>query len=219
MCKSRKCIDIHDLCDGVDQCGDSSDENSIKCSRPTKIRLRDGPNPKIGRVEIYHKSVWGTICSENFGTTEAQVVCQMAGFSPDNAKVYKLTTNFKGTGPIWIRFDEENACNGNETNITECTEEHLWEHYTGHCKHVEDVAVSCEDDLFQNILDSTLDVDNRNDVIDIQANEAVQSFENLDTECGILKPKPQIIPKIQGGVDATCGEHPWQASIRQGYIH
>ena len=84
---------------------------------------------------------------------------------------------------------------------------------------MEDVAVSCEDDLFQNILDSTADVDNRNDVIDIQANEAVQSFENLDTECGILKPKPQIIPKIQGGVDATCGEHPWQASIRQDYIH
>ena len=114
----------------------------------------------------------------------------------------------------WINFKNERPCKGDELDITKCQEEHLWEH-TNDCDHLEDVAVSCEDDLFQNIPDSTSDVDNRNDVIDIQANEAVQSLENLGTDCGMIKAKPSdLIPRIQGGVAATCREHPWQASIR-----
>ena len=110
-------------------------------------RLVGGPsqNGRTGRVEIRHKGVWGTVCEDNFSTEEAKVVCRMLGFPSENARVYNGTTYYQGDGPVWIRLTEDKSCIGNETNISDCKEKHLWEH-DDYCNHVEDVAVSCEDE-------------------------------------------------------------------------
>lgn len=34
-----------------------------------------------GRVEIFHKGSWGTICDDGWTTREAGVVCRMLGFN------------------------------------------------------------------------------------------------------------------------------------------
>jgi hypothetical protein len=51
-----------------------------------------------GRVEVRHKSVWGTICDDHFSTNEAAVVCRMLGFDAADARVYNGTQDYRGSG-------------------------------------------------------------------------------------------------------------------------
>ena len=45
------------------------------------IRLVSVSNPLEGRVEICHDGVWGTVCSNGWGTPEAVVACRQLGYS------------------------------------------------------------------------------------------------------------------------------------------
>ena len=68
-------------------------------------RLTDGPNHKSGRVEVKHNGVWGTICDDNFGENESQVICRMLGFSSNVGKIYNGSISaYQGNGPIWVRY-------------------------------------------------------------------------------------------------------------------
>jgi len=80
----------------------------------------DGPAPHIGRVEVRHKGVWGTVCDDHFANNEAGVICKMLGYEGSEAQVYNHTIELSGTGPIWIRLQEDNVCSGFETSILEC---------------------------------------------------------------------------------------------------
>ena len=67
--------------------------------------MTDGPNPKSGRVEVKHNGVWGTICDDNFGENESQVICRMLGFSSNVGRIYNGSiSDYQGNGPIWIRY-------------------------------------------------------------------------------------------------------------------
>ena len=45
------------------------------------IRLAGGPNEMGGRVEICDGGVWGSVCNQEFGEEEANVVCKELGFT------------------------------------------------------------------------------------------------------------------------------------------
>ena len=237
-CKNKECINVNDLCDGTPHCGDQSDEETSLCSKPFQIRLVGGPsqNGRVGRVEIRHKGVWGTVCDDNFHNEEAKVVCRMMGFPTANAMVYNGNTDYEGDGPVWIRLTDDKTCSGNESSLTECKEKHLWEHDHG-CNHMEDVAVSCEDFVQDRIYLAGNDEhtvltnpsDTHNDVITfgdpegMLTNEATHSLEGPSVDCGRQRLNMNrgpflVAPRIRQGEDSFCGEHPWQASIRvRGY--
>ncbi|XP_033116779.1 uncharacterized protein LOC117116794 [Anneissia japonica] len=45
------------------------------------IRLVTGKNPTDGIVELFYNNAWGSICSDNFGKNEADVVCRQLGLA------------------------------------------------------------------------------------------------------------------------------------------
>ena len=51
------------------------------------VRLVDGRNKYEGRVEICQRGVWGTVCDDFWGATDALVVCRLLGLSTGGIKV------------------------------------------------------------------------------------------------------------------------------------
>ncbi|KAH3776285.1 hypothetical protein DPMN_177706, partial [Dreissena polymorpha] len=57
--------------------------NCIEYSKPLEVqsvRLVNGSNPAEGRVEMKVFDTWGTVCSDDFGMKEAEVICRMMGY-------------------------------------------------------------------------------------------------------------------------------------------
>ena len=46
-----------------------------------EVRLVDGDSHLDGRVEICYEGIWGTVCSDHWGSSEVAVVCRQLGFS------------------------------------------------------------------------------------------------------------------------------------------
>ncbi|KAM6934617.1 uncharacterized protein FYW49_000913 [Xenentodon cancila] len=95
------------------------------------IRLVPGKNR--GRVEVNYNGVWGTICDDNFGTMDGQVVCRMLGFQ----SVVSTFTATPGSGNIWL---DELRCTGAESDIFHCPSNNVGAH---NCSHDEDAGVQC----------------------------------------------------------------------------
>ena len=45
------------------------------------IRLQGGSYSNQGRVEVYCNKKWGTICNDEFGSTDALVLCKQLGYT------------------------------------------------------------------------------------------------------------------------------------------
>ncbi|XP_062578441.1 CD5 antigen-like [Saccostrea cucullata] len=103
------------------------------------VRLINGSSPSNGRLEIYYSGVWGTVCGDNWGSTEAGVICAMMGFSRVNATPYSSSWYGTGSGPIWLT---DVICNGTEVSISMCSHSH-WGDTSGECSHDQDVGVHC----------------------------------------------------------------------------
>ncbi|KAL7838127.1 hypothetical protein AOLI_G00265310 [Acnodon oligacanthus] len=105
--------------------------------RDGTIRLMGGPDHCQGRVEIYYRGSWGTVCDDDWGMRDAVVVCQQVGCGP----VVTYTTNaYFGYGTGLIMLDNVN-CNGHESQLASCYSLGWGIH---NCGHHEDAGVICK---------------------------------------------------------------------------
>lgn len=101
-----------------------------------QIRLTGGTTGCSGRVEIFYKGQWGTVCDDEWDMSDADVVCRQLGCG--HAISAPHSAHFgKGSGPIWL---DNVDCSGQESALAHCTHPQFGEN---NCGHGEDASVIC----------------------------------------------------------------------------
>ena len=54
---------------------------SVNVNTSMQIRLVDGKTPFEGRLEVFYRGQWGTVCDDQFDVRAAKVACRMLGFA------------------------------------------------------------------------------------------------------------------------------------------
>ncbi|CAB4006010.1 deleted in malignant brain tumors 1 -like, partial [Paramuricea clavata] len=134
QCRNGRCINESRICDKNNDCGDDSDELRSICPG-IHVRLVGNSN-NAGRVEVYYKGTWGTICDDGWGINEARVVCRQLGFQ-DAERAYALSYFGWGSGQIWL---DDVDCAGHESSLFSCRHGGVGIH---NCGHSEDAGVVC----------------------------------------------------------------------------
>ncbi len=124
---------------GVENCSHLEDAGVICTGADAAVRLVGGANPAEGRVEVINDGEWGTVCDDEWGLADAEVVCHQLGF--DGASAAPGDAFFgPGSGPIWM--DNVN-CAGSESGLTSCDFPGFGDQ---NCFHSEDAGAICVDD-------------------------------------------------------------------------
>ncbi|KFZ52091.1 Scavenger receptor cysteine-rich type 1 protein M130, partial [Antrostomus carolinensis] len=135
----QSCSDLRDethiTCDGLCQLS-CCPGRSLSSPDREKIRAVGGENECSGRVEIWHRGSWGTVCDDSWDMWDAEVACRQLGCGPAVSALDKAAFG-EGTGPIWL---EQVECRGTEPSLQDC-----WVRTgdNGACQHKEDAAVHC----------------------------------------------------------------------------
>uniref|UniRef100_A0A8C3FUP8 SRCR domain-containing protein n=1 Tax=Chrysemys picta bellii TaxID=8478 RepID=A0A8C3FUP8_CHRPI len=100
-----------------------------------KLRVVGGENRCSGRVEVWYRGSWGTVCDDSWDMADANVVCKQLGCGSAVSAPGEAAYG-EGTGPIWV---ETLNCRGTESSLWECPAKPWGE---SNCGHKEDVAVN-----------------------------------------------------------------------------
>uniref|UniRef100_A0A7N6BYT3 Lysyl oxidase homolog n=1 Tax=Anabas testudineus TaxID=64144 RepID=A0A7N6BYT3_ANATE len=104
------------------------EDAAVRCNVPAmgfqeRLRLSGGRNPYEGRVEVLVERngslVWGTVCSESWGTMEAMVVCRQLGLGfASNA--FQETWYWPGEVSADAVVMSGVRCSGTEMSLSHC---------------------------------------------------------------------------------------------------
>ncbi|XP_054652236.1 lysyl oxidase homolog 3B isoform X2 [Dunckerocampus dactyliophorus] len=112
-----------------------------------KVRLAGYPRKhNEGRVELFHKGEWGTICDDDFSISNANVLCRQLGFVAATGWTHSAKYG-KGQGKIWL---DNVLCSGGEKSIDLC-KSRGWGN--SDCTHDEDAGVVCKDERIPGFVD------------------------------------------------------------------
>ncbi|XP_074427291.1 scavenger receptor cysteine-rich type 1 protein M130-like [Larus michahellis] len=108
------------------------------CTDREKIRAVGGEKGCSGRVEVWHRGSWGTVCDDSWDMRDAEVACRQLGCGPAVSALAEAAFG-EGSGPIWL---EQVECRGTEPSLQDC-----WARPgdSGACRHKEDAALICSD--------------------------------------------------------------------------
>ncbi|PNI31158.1 LGALS3BP isoform 2 [Pan troglodytes] len=100
------------------------------------MRLADGGATNQGRVEIFYRGQWGTVCDNLWDLTDASVVCRALGFENATQALGRAAFG-QGSGPIML---DEVQCMGTEASLADC-KSLGW--LKSNCRHERDAGVVC----------------------------------------------------------------------------
>ncbi|XP_030626524.1 lysyl oxidase homolog 3B isoform X2 [Chanos chanos] len=128
-----------------------------EASEQLKFRLAGHPRKhNEGRIEVFYKGEWGTICDDDFSLSNAHVLCRQLGFVSATGWTHSAKYG-KGTGKIWL---DNMQCSGSEKSVSAC-KSRGWGN--SDCTHDEDAGVICKDERLPGFVDSN--------IIEVQVNE------------------------------------------------
>ncbi|XP_067424428.1 antigen WC1.1-like, partial [Emydura macquarii macquarii] len=110
--------------------------NSTNCTDKEKLRVVKGEDSCSGRVEVWHRGSWGTVCDDSWDLADANVVCKQLGCGSAVSAPGEAAFG-EGTGVIWV---EKVNCRGTESSLWDCPATPWGE---SNCGHKEDAAVNC----------------------------------------------------------------------------
>uniref|UniRef100_A0A5F9DTN1 Galectin 3 binding protein n=1 Tax=Oryctolagus cuniculus TaxID=9986 RepID=A0A5F9DTN1_RABIT len=100
------------------------------------MRLANGDSANEGRVEIFYRGQWGTVCDNLWDLMDASVVCRALGFQNATEALGRAAFG-PGTGPVML---DEVVCTGTESSLAECRSLG-W--LKSNCRHAQDAGVVC----------------------------------------------------------------------------
>ncbi|XP_024125999.1 lysyl oxidase homolog 3B isoform X1 [Oryzias melastigma] len=143
-----------------------------------KVRLAGYPRKhNEGRVELFYRGEWGTICDDDFSLANANVLCRQLGFVSATGWTHSAKYG-KGQGKIWL---DNVLCNGGEKSIDSC-KSRGWGN--SDCTHDEDAGVICKDERIPGFVDSN--------IIDAQVDEFKVEEVRLRPVVGTTRKKMPI---------------------------
>ena len=96
----------------------------------------NGSNIYEGRLEVcLNNNQWGTVCDDDWDSSDAQVVCNQLGYPSSGAVSLSNSYFGNGYGPIWL---SQVNCSGSEFNLFNCKL-----NYDHNCTHFKDAGVQC----------------------------------------------------------------------------
>ncbi|KAK1804129.1 hypothetical protein P4O66_020171, partial [Electrophorus voltai] len=151
-----------------------------------KFRLSGYPRKhNEGRVEVFYRGEWGTICDDDFTLSNAHVLCHHLGFV--EAISWSHSAKYgAGTGKIWL---DNVVCTGTENSIDKCVSRG-WGN--SDCTHEEDAGVVCKDERLPGFLDSN--------VIEMQVDENRMEeirLRPLSTDAGARLPITEGVLEVK----------------------
>ncbi|KAF1408103.1 Deleted in malignant brain tumors 1 protein, partial [Spheniscus magellanicus] len=122
------------------------EDAGVECTDPTELRLVNGPNHCVGRLEVLHDQQWGSMRDNGWDMEDAEVVCRQLGCgTPTSAPGWARFGG--GYDPIWL---ETVSCRGMGAALTECRAQ-VWGIHS--CHHGEDAGVVCSDPMVLRLVD------------------------------------------------------------------